>query len=222
MGVALLVAFALSLDGFGVGMAYGIKNIKIPFWSMCIIGLCTVAAMGVSMLIPYLDIISPQILGAAILIAIGGFQFAKAVFPNNTAFNNKDKIKEDAVPVIASNSAGIINENQQLFRLDLSIFGLVIQILKTPAVADIDNSGTISIPESILLGLALSVDAISSGLAATMAGIPSYSIVLVALIQYFMIRIGLSLAEKLSPGVLKRAKVLPGILLVLVGLFKMI
>lgn len=228
MGVALLVAFALSLDGFGVGMAYGIKNISIPFWSMCIIGLCTIAAMGLSMffgymLTPHLDIISPKILGAAILIVIGCFQFVKAISSKNSDSTEKDNTIDDAVSAIATCVTKTnTSESRQILRLDISIFGLVIQILKTPSAADIDNSGIISIPESILLGLALSLDAVSSGLAATMAGIPAYSIIMVALTQYIMIRVGLSIAEKLSPEVLKRANMLPGVLLILVGFSKII
>ncbi|ADY56454.1 sporulation protein YtaF [Syntrophobotulus glycolicus DSM 8271] len=227
MGVTLLVAFALSLDGFGVGMAYGLKNIRIPFRSMCIIGLCTVATMGISMffgylLIPYLDMVSPKVLGAAVLIMIGCFQLIKALSPTKNDALNKEKAKEEAVPVFASYSARVEDEEtRQLFRLNLSIFGLVIQILKTPSAADIDNSGTIGILESFLLGLALSLDAFSSGIAASMAGIPAYSIVLVALTQFIMIRTGHSLVGKLSSKLLERAKFLPGVLLILVGSIKM-
>ncbi len=65
MGVALIIALALSVDGFGVGMAYGLKRIKIPLTSMLIIAFCTALAMGISMMfgqwiIPRITFVSPR------------------------------------------------------------------------------------------------------------------------------------------------------------------
>lgn len=37
----LLLAFALSLDGFGVGITYGLRKMKIPLLSVLIISLCS-------------------------------------------------------------------------------------------------------------------------------------------------------------------------------------
>ena len=84
MGVALIIALALSLDGFGVGMAYGFNRIKMPLVSLCIIGFCSALMMGISMLFGQvltakLVVISPKILGAATLMAVGCYQFFRAV-----------------------------------------------------------------------------------------------------------------------------------------------
>ncbi|WP_081833596.1 manganese efflux pump [Geomicrobium sp. JCM 19055] len=60
---------------------------------------------------------------------------------------------------------------------------MVIQILKKPTAADVDNSGTISVKEAVLLGVALSLDAFGAGFGASMLG---YSVVWFALIVSIM------------------------------------
>jgi len=216
MGVALIMALALSLDGFGVGMAYGLKRIRIPFGSMWIIALCTALAMGTSMLLGHLfvaelEFISPKALGAGVLIAIGAYQLFQVI-----------KVpKEEAVPVMAT-VAVEPDSYKTLMHIKLNIFGLVIQVLKTPDVADMDGSGTISAGESILLGVALAIDAFAAGMAATMTGIHFYVIAFVALMQILMICAGQGLTGKLPSSILDKAKFLPGIVLILIGSIKLI
>ena len=100
------------------------------------------------------------------------------------------------------------------------MFGLVIQVLKTPDVADMDGSGTISPAESILLGAALALDAFASGMAVTMTGFPYYIIGLVAVMTALMIRSGQMLIGKIPCGFLSKAKYLPGIMLIAIGILK--
>ncbi len=78
MGVALLMAVALSLDGLGVGLAYGLRRIRLPLSSLIVIALCTVFAMGISMLLGswvtlWLRFIPARSLGALILLVLGFF-----------------------------------------------------------------------------------------------------------------------------------------------------
>lgn len=218
MGIALIIALALSLDGFGVGMAYGLQRIKIPFESMCIIGLCTALAMGSSMLlghilIPSLTFISPHLLGAGVLIAIGGYQLILAL--------KNSKPAEKAVPVMTTVTYDP-KTYKTLLSIKLRVFGLIIQVLKTPDVADLDGSGSISPKEGILLGIALALDTFAAGIAATMTGIPIYVIGFVAIIQILMISAGQALTGRLPSEVLDRVKFLPGTILVVIGSLKMI
>lgn len=218
MGIAFIISLALSLDGFGVGMAYGLKRIKIPFRSMGIIGLCTALAMGTSMffghiLVPKITIISPRVLGAGILIAIGCYQLILAI--------KNSKLTEKAVPVM---TAIACNQNtyKTLFSIKLRVFGLVIQVLQTPDTADLDGSGSISPQESILLGVALALDTFASGMGVTMAGVSLYVIGFVSIMQILMIWAGQILTGKLPSGVLEKVKFFPGAVLVFVGSLKMI
>ena len=218
MGVALIIALALSMDAFGVGMAYGLKRIRIPLVSMGIIALCTGLAMAISMLFgqlltSYLTVISPAIVGAGILIAIGSFQLVQAIRNRN--------VQEEALPVMSSAVYQQESDSYKtLLKINLSMFGLVIQVLKTPDVADMDGSGTISPAESILLGAALALDAFASGMAVTMTGFPYYIIGLVAVMTALMIRSGQMLIGKIPCGFLSKAKYLPGIMLIAIGILK--
>lgn len=219
MGVAMLMAVALSLDGFGVGLAYGLRRIRIPMSSLIAIALCTVFAMGISMLFGswvtlWLRFFPARLLGASILLTLGGFQLARAIW------NRKREIFPQAVPAMAV----VVQKSvlEPVFRFQLSFFGLVIQVLKTPDIADVDGSGGISLRESLLLGSALAMDAFASGIGAAMAGMTLSVIGIVALTQIIMLRLGQQMAGKIPESWTAKAEYLPGAVLILVGLGKLI
>ena len=219
MEVAMLMAVALSLDGFGVGLAYGLRRIRIPMSSVIAIALCTVFAMGISMLFgswvtSWLGFIPARLLGATILLTLGVFQLARAIW------NGQRGNLPEAVPAMAVALQKPVLE--PIFRFQLSFFGFVIQVLKTPAIADVDGSGGISLRESILLGSALAMDAFASGIGAAMAGMTLSVIVLVALTQIMMLRLGQQMAGKIPENWIAKAEYLPGVVLILVGLGKLI
>ena len=219
MGVALLMAVALSLDGFGVGLAYGLRRIRIPVNSLIAIAMCTVLAMGISMLFGgwvtlWLELIPARLLGATILLTLGVFQLGKAIW------NRKDEVFPEAVPAMAMVQSNPVME--PVFRFQLRFFGLVIQVLKTPDIADVDGSGVISLRESFLLGCALAVDAFASGIGAAMAGMTISVIGIVALTQIMMLRLGQQMAGKIPVNWTNKAEYLPGVVLILIGLGKLI
>lgn len=219
MGVAMLMAVALSLDGFGVGLAYGLRRIRIPMSSLIAIALCTVVAMGTSMLFGswvtlWLRFIPARLLGAIILLTLGVFQLTKAIW------NRNRDIFPEAVPAMAVVAEKPILE--PIFRFQLSLFGLVIQVLKTPDIADVDGSGGISLRESLLLGSALAMDAFASGIGAAMAGMTLSVIGVVALTQIMMLRLGQQMAGKIPENWTAKAEYFPGAVLILIGLGKLI
>ena len=219
MGVALLMAVALSLDGFGVGLAYGLRRIRIPMGSLIVIALCTVFAMGISMLFGswvtlWLRFIPARLLGATILLTLGVCQLARAIW------NHRRESLPLAVPAMAVAIQKPVLE--PIFRFQLSFFGLVIQVLKTPDIADVDGSGGISLRESLLLGSALAMDAFASGIGAAMAGVTLSVIGIVALTQIIMLRLGQQMAGKIPENWTSKAEYLPGAVLILVGLGKLI
>lgn len=72
----LLLAFAVSVDGFGVGVTYGIRQIRIPPRSVLVISICSGLVILLAMLIGSLIVewIPPYLataIGAILLIAIG-------------------------------------------------------------------------------------------------------------------------------------------------------
>lgn len=219
MGVALLMAVALSLDGFGVGLAYGLRRIRIPLGSLIVVALCTVVAMGTSMLFGswitlWLRFIPARLLGASILLALGTFQFVRAIW------NSRREIFPQAVPALAVGLQKSVLEPE--FRFQFRFLGFVIQILKTPDIADVDGSGGISIRESTLLGSALAMDAFAGGIGAAMAGMTLSVILIVALTQMMMLCLGQRMAGKIPEDWTKKAEFLPGLVLIIVGLGKLI
>lgn len=219
MGVALLMAVALSLDGLGVGLAYGLRRIRLPLSSLIVIALCTVFAMGISMLFGswvtlWLRFILARSLGASILLALGIFQLARAIW------NRKQETFPQAVPAIAV--VHPINVPKPVFKVQLNFLGLVIQVLRTPHIADVDGSGGISLRESLLLGSALAMDAFASGIGAAMAGMTLSVIGIVALTQIIMLRLGQKMAGKIPDNWTAKAEYLPGAVLILIGLGKLI
>ena len=219
MGIAMLMAVALSLDGFGVGLAYGLRRIRIPINSLVAIAMCTVLAMGISMLFGgwvtlWLKLIPARLLGALILLSLGIFQLGKAIW------NRKEEVFPLAVPAMTAVYPKPVLE--PVFRFQLRFFGLVIQVLKSPDIADVDGSGVISLRESFLLGCALAVDAFASGIGAAMAGMNLSIIGIVAITQMMMLRLGQEMAGRIPENWTKKAEYLPGAVLILVGLGKLI
>ena len=219
MGVALLMAIALSLDGFGVGLAYGLRRIRMPVSSLMVIALCTMLAMGISMLFGSLvkfglTFIPARLLGALILLALGIFQLSRAIR------NRKQEIFPEAVPALAVVQQKPVME--PAFRFQLKFLGFVIQVLRTPQIADVDGSGGISLRESCLLGSALAMDAFASGIGAAMAGMTISVIGIVALTQIIMLCLGQQMACKIPEHWTAKAEYLPGTVLILVGLGKLI
>lgn len=218
MGVAILMAVALSLDGFGVGLAYGLRRIRIPISSLIVIALCTVFAMGISMLFGnwlslWFQFIMPaRSLGAIVLVGLGIFQLAK------TIWNQKQEILPQAVPAMTSVMQSPVLE--PVFKFQLSLFGLVIQVLRTPDLADVDGSGGISVRESLLLGSALAIDAFACGIGAAMAGMTLSVIGVVAITQIIMLRLGQQTTGKIPDNWTVKVKYLPGTVLILIGICK--
>ena len=163
----------------------------------------------------WLKFIPAKLLGAIIILGLGTFQLIRAVL------NTEKKVPlSQAVPVMASIDQAWVVE--PVFRIQLRFLGLVVQVLRTPDLADIDGSGGISLRESLLLGSALAMDAFASGIGAALAGITLSVIGIVALTQLGMIRLGQILAGKIPEFLMTKAKFLPGIVLIFIGLAKLI
>lgn len=228
MAEALFMANALSLDGFGVGLTYGLRRIRIPAGPMAVITLCTVLAMGISMLfgswvMSWLRFIPATVLGGLILVGLGLFQSIRAWRRYRGKKEDADETSselfghEKVIPALAGVTRALRIE--PIIKIDLRTFGLVIQVLRTPQLADVDRSGG-ALKESFLLGSALSMDAFGSGIGAGLAGMPLSVIAEVALTQLAMLRLGQQLAGKIPAGWLKKADFLPGFVLTLIGLGK--
>ncbi len=239
-----VLAIAVSLDGFGVGIAYGLRRIRIPVLSVFIIACCSGFIIWLSMqagrwLSQYLSEYVTSFIGAIILIVIGSWSIVQYVRAELHKRNGEIKLhdwdgeqeKEQLQDEQVGASSGKVKDthiNQAsaspVIMLELKTLGLVIQILRSPHKADIDRSGNISSTEALMLGTALSLDAFGAGLGAAMLGFPALiTSVAIALSSAAFLLIGLKLGFRFSQfRQVKVIALLPGILLIAIGFIRLI
>jgi len=200
------------LDGFGVGISYGLRKIKIPIPSILIITSCSALVIVVAMRIgqwlsTFVNLEIANQIGAWLLIGVGCW----AIF---NLYQNKETQHQ-------SGSTGHEDEgHKQILNLEIKMLGLVIHILKKPTAADMDKSGEISSGEAALLGTALSIDAFGAGIGAAFMGYsPWITGLLVSLFCTIFIYLGLRLGFRYSSvGWIKRLSFVPGVILILFGI----
>lgn len=196
----LALVTALSLDGFFAGLAFGLRQIRAPARSLVVLAFCSTAVLGGAMLAGRL---LAGLAGAApglsgwILVGLGLWRLAQGLVE---AHAGKDG---------------------PLLSLTVPRTGLVIQVLADPTQADRDLSGSLDVSEAILLGVALSLDALAVGLAVASLPVSPYLPLWVGAGLYGFTRGGMALAGPLGERVLRgRGLLLPGLILVLLGMLR--
>lgn len=199
----IFLALAVSLDGLGVGFSYGLRKIRLPWFSLVLIALISAAASLLSMAAGQMvsQMLNPQFagrLGALILLALGVAIIFEAYLKQGKP------------------------GSQTLLKFNLPRFGLVIQILKEPSRADCDFSGSICSREALTLGVALALDALGIGFGAAAAG---FSLILVPLCiglgQLSMVAAGMFLGRRWQLESLGyKGAAIPGLILIALGLWR--
>ncbi len=251
----LALALALSLDGFGVGITYGLRRTKIPLLSIVVISICSGLVIALSMQVGVLlsHVVSPDvasIVGAVILIGIGAWSLLQLIRKRG-----KEQLETDnGVGEGTGAGAGTIRSSTQaspeaqskgrnqvlalelepsasggslermVFTLELRKLGVVIQILRSPSKADMDNSGSISVQEAMWLGIALSLDAFGAGLGAALLGFPTlWTALVIALFSGAFLSLGMKVGLRFAAlRWMRRLSVLPALLLMFMGIMKLL
>jgi putative sporulation protein YtaF len=216
----LILALAVSLDGFGVGTMYGLRKIKIPLFSVVIIALCSGIVILVSMRIGvWLSaMVSPTTakdVGAVILVGIGIW----AIF--QLLLQKDENAKPDHPPVPVTPVGEVTGRT--VLSIEIKRLGLVVKIMRRPPMADVDKSGIISASEAALLGLALSLDAFGAGIGAAMIGFqPALTALTIAFSSGAFISAGLRVGFRFADlHWVRRLSILPGCILIMMGLLKL-
>ena len=203
----ILLGFAVSMDGFFAGMAYGIKKIHIPLLSLLTIGALTLFYTAIAAYSSHflLSVINPKIttiFGSLLLISIGTVNIIKQVA---TPYH---RTEPEPTPTKNFNS---------------STDNIFLYIIEKPERADIDRSNHLSIVEALLLGTALGVDNMVATFAAGLADtLPLYTPFVMCIIQTTLLYSGIVISKKIISKKLKeRLTYLPGIVLILIGLFRL-
>lgn len=201
----LIIALSVSLDGFGVGMLYAVRGIRIPNGSLLVIAGCSGALLFAAMLAgDWLSLrMTPHAAsaaGAAILVAVGLWSVIQF-------FRSQGVRPEDDRPDVPDR------------RTDAGVVG----ILRSPVAADRDRSGNISASEAALLGIALSLDAVGAGVGAALIGYRAVvTAISIAAASGLFVRLGTVLGRRMAGRFTRRLAVLPGFLLIGAGLMKLL
>ncbi|WP_338552236.1 MntP/YtaF family protein [Paenibacillus sp. KS-LC4] len=257
----IVLAFAVSVDGFGVGITYGLRRIRIPLLSVLIIACCSGLIILLSMqlgsvIAKYLSPGAASLIGAIVLMGIGCWALlqlrrnrheSKKVDADHASAASRNSLllpeersgllgaemtaataeqEAEAASTASGISAAAAEASHPVLvvMVELKRIGLVIQILRAPQAADVDKSGTISASEAIMLGVALSLDAFGAGIGAAMIGLPALltAIVIAAASALFLLG-GISFGFRFSHWRgMQALAVLPGILLIMIGISKLL
>lgn len=161
----LLLGIGANLDNLGVGISYGMRGIKVRWQANAVIagialvatGLATAAGNEAAALLP---LVAAKRVGAAILLLVGLWIGLEAWLEHLSP-------SADGAP-------------QRLLRVPvLGAPGVWIEILRDPQKADVDRSGAIDLREAALLGIALSLNNVGTGLG---GGLGHYPVLATALV----------------------------------------
>ncbi|MTI79630.1 MAG: sporulation membrane protein YtaF [Firmicutes bacterium] len=206
-------ALALNMDALGTGVAYGVRNIKIPLSSVIIISLMSVLSISTSMALGHMlaNVIPEELthrLGGVILMGIGIWLLIQAWQETKDSDDNEQQTDD---------------LEKTLMCIRIKALGLAIQVLREPSKADLDKSGVISPQEAVLLGAALAMDAFGAGFAVSMMGFdPILTAVVVGLGHVVLTYAGLMLGSGFAAtSIGQKMAVLPGFILIALGLFKL-
>lgn len=204
----LLFVISATLDNIVVGIAYGIKKLKISTLSNILIAFISCVGTFISMTIgkfisTFISERSENIIGSSILILLG-IWFVISSFKTNQQKN--DHINA--------------NENQNILE---SYKFQCEELLINPEKADKDNSGNIDLKESLFLGFALALNNMGLGIGASIAGL---SITLTSIFTFVFnltaIPLGYAIGKKfLSSFLESKANLISGIIIIFLGLYEL-
>lgn len=198
----ILIAVAVSLDGFWGGFAFGLRKIKIPFVSLLIISSWSVLCTMIAMLIGhYLKAVIPigmaKYIGAILLLML-------ALYTLKEGYEHRKEQKGTIKPKITIH--------------DLA------KILQNPLLADYDNQNDIKPMEGTLLGLAVAMDASIAAFTIALVGVnPFTAPFLFGLAHVVMIGSGNIISRtNIVSGLGEKFALIPGFILLIIAVLRFI
>lgn len=180
MSWLIVLAFAISssVDNLGVGMSYGIRNIRIGLGSNLLVAIiCFIFSVAGISFGKWFSIIMPglfPVLVGAFLLFIIGIRIILLTAPHRKQVSTDEDTKQ------------------------LAHKKSITAILDNPEIADADRSGEIGLGEAVFLGIALSANALTNGLGAGLLGFSPLAISSATAIGSFItIWLGVYLGKKM-------------------------
>lgn len=186
----LLISLASNLDNLGVGLAYGVRHIRIPVLPNLLIAGLGLAATYVSvwaggLVAQFLPVHLANVIGAVMIIGVGLWVM-------------KPKTPTPSQPPETPSVLGLLDEPEQ---------------------ADQDRSGVISLKESVWLGVALALNNVTNGFSAGLWSLGAFPTALGSgLFSYLTLWGGALIGSRYAAQWLgEKASVVAGLLLILIG-----
>lgn len=205
----LFLSTAVGMDALASGVAYGIKDIEIPFSSLTVIALvtviCAAVGKGGSHLVGgVVSVHTETAAGALLLVALGGYRLLFDYLTKDTFLHES-------------------GHRHLPRKLTLSVGGLIVRIMVKPEAADQDASHHISPGEAVMLGIALAVDNMVAASAASLAGrFPLYAPVAMGGVQAVLLAMGVYGAKWLIDHQVRfRFPYVSGTVLIALGLVRL-
>lgn len=184
-----VLAIAVSIDGFVVGITYGLKKIYIDLISLLIISVISTVAIFITGNIgtafaASLDSSLAHNIGGIILIFIGLWMVFTVSF-------------------------------KEFFDTHIR----VIKILKEPVKADFDKSGSINLMEAIFLGIALALDAVGAGLGVGFTGFSGLFLpCIIGSANLILVSSGYLCGNKIGDIIPAGFEIFPGLIIIILGI----
>lgn len=217
---SIILAISSSIDSFGIGITYGIKNTKISHMAKVVLFFISFSLSLLS--VWFGDILKNifsdfaiKLIGNLILIAMGIFVCFQAI--------RKDKKN---VTQKVSPSEPIYENNEKIYSFFIDFLGITIKIIKNPTSSDLDSSNSIDGKEAFFLGFALSLDCFCIGAFGSIIGVSSFLFpLLISVFQLVFLSFGNVLGKKLhrlSHLPYNIWSVISGVLLVVIGVVRFV
>ena len=197
---ALLYSLSSNLDNLVIGIAYGVKKIKIGLISNLIIATVTSIGTLISMSVGkfisgFLPTSLTNMLGAVIIMFLGLYFLIQSILK--------------LIPKSYSNSLALKN---------------VDEIMDYAEKSDSDNSGTLNIKEAFVVSLGLMLNNLGTGLAASITGVNvSITVICTFILSIALLMLGKSIGHNVLGSICgKYAPLISGVLLIILGIFELI
>ncbi|WP_046059243.1 manganese efflux pump [Clostridium sp. IBUN22A] len=197
---ALLYSLSSNLDNLVIGIAYGVKKIKIGITPNLIIATVTSIGTLISMSVGkfisgFLPTSLTNMLGAVIIMLLGLYFLRQSILK--------------LIPKSYSNSLALKN---------------VDEIMDYAEKSDSDNSGTLNIKEAFVVSLGLMLNNLGTGLAASITGVNvSITVICTFILSIALLMLGKSIGHNVLGSICgKYAPLISGVLLIILGIFELI
>ena len=207
----LLLAVSSSLDNFGVGVSYGMRNICIPLSLNLVIAFVNSCGTLFSMLFGkglsgYLKPVTAGYIGAFLLIGIGLWIIVMEFLKKET---------ERSSSPASSEKTSVRKKN---------LFSRISSFIDDPFAAGVLCSGQVTMKEGAILASALTLSNISTGIAAGMIGFnPALTTIAIFNCSVLAIAIGEKIGHYSGARVIKGITgIAAGLLLAFIGLYEIL